>query len=122
MFNFNHSCPRGAQSDPNLNSNVSPALSSIMARLMVLMLLVFIAPQVVRTQVLYGSLTGNVTDQKGATVPGARVEARNVGTGQIKEKMTDQNGAYQFSDLQPGIYNVTYSLASFKTLIRRMSR
>ena len=35
-------------------------------------------------QVLYGSLTGNVTDASGASVPGAKVEALNVATGIAK--------------------------------------
>ena len=34
---------------------------------------------VVNAQVLYGSLTGNVTDPINAAVPGAKVEALNVG-------------------------------------------
>ena len=56
----------------------------MVAPLLVLMLLVFVVPQATYTQVLYGSLTGNVTDQKGAAVPGVKVEARNVGTGASK--------------------------------------
>src|SRR6266498_1435803 len=116
MFNSNRSCPRRAQSDAELNSAVSPARFSTMARLLVLMLLVFVAPPAARTQVLYGSLTGNVTDQKGATVPGATVEAHNVGTGAMREKTTDENGGYQFSDLQVGVYKIRISSASFKTV------
>src|ERR1700687_6207248 len=118
MFNFNSSCPLAAQSGAGLNSKVSPLHASIMARLLGLMLLTFLVPYAGSGQVLYGSLTGNVTDQKGATVPGATVAALNVGTGGTKEKITDASGGYQFGDLQPGVYNVTYSLTSFKTLIQ----
>ena len=35
-------------------------------------------------QVLYGSLTGNVTDASGAVVPNAKIEVLNVGTGILK--------------------------------------
>jgi hypothetical protein len=79
-------------------------------------------PIAVHGQVLYGSLTGNVSDQKGASVPGVKVEARDVGTGAAKETTTDANGGYQLSGLQPGIYNVTYALSSFKTIIQEKVR
>ncbi len=73
---------------------------------------------VAQGQVLYGSLTGNVTDPKGAAVPGATVEAKNVGTGATRETTTDANGNFQISSLQPGVYSVTFSYTSFKTLIQ----
>src|SRR6266849_7759686 len=117
MFNFNRTRP-AAQSGAKLSSKVSPTRSSIIARLLVLILLTFAAPQAAHTQVLYGSLTGDVTDQKRASVPGVRVEARDVGTGITKEATTDGNGGYQLGGLQPGTYNVTFALASFKTVIQ----
>ncbi len=33
------------------------------------------------SQVLYGSITGNVSDQTGAALPGAKVDILNTGTG-----------------------------------------
>ena len=58
------------------------------------------------SQVLYGSLRGNVTDQTGAVVPaGAKVQALNVNTNGSRSTTTDSRGAYAFSDLQPGIYD-----------------
>jgi hypothetical protein len=69
-------------------------------------------------QILYGSLTGNVTDQTGAVVPGARVEAVNVGTKIGKATTTNGNGAYQFTDLLPGIYRVTISAAGFRAQVQ----
>ncbi len=55
-------------------------------------------------------------------MPGVKVEALNVGTGASKETTTDANGGYQFSSLQPGIYNVTFTYGSFKTLIQEKVR
>src|SRR6266498_3980532 len=63
-----------------------------------------------RAQVLYGSLTGNVTDPTGSAVLTARVEAVNLAT--------DDRGVYLMSDLQPGAYKVTISAASFGTLVQ----
>lgn len=77
-----------------------------------------VAPAKTHAQVLYGSLTGNVTDASAAAVPGARVEVRNVDTGITKQTNTDDRGSYLFSDLQTGVYNVTISAPSFRTVIR----
>ena len=64
-------------------------------------------------QVLYGSLTGNVTDPNGAAVVGAKVEARGVVTGVAKETTTDAYGIYRFVDVLPGSYSVTVSAPGF---------
>ena len=60
-------------------------------------------------QVLYGTLTGNVTDASGAAVPDAKVEALNVATGVVGNVSTDDRGVYLFNDLQTGTYKVTLS-------------
>jgi hypothetical protein len=64
-------------------------------------------------QVLYGSLTGNVTDSSGAAIPNAKVEVSNTGTGIAKSAATNERGVYFFNDLQPGTYKVTVSAPSF---------
>jgi hypothetical protein len=69
-------------------------------------------------QVLYGSLTGNVTDPNGAPVAGATVEITDINTGVKKNIVTDERGGYLFSDLQPGIYNVFISRTAFKSIIK----
>src|SRR3954454_22352777 len=68
-------------------------------------------------QVLYGSLTGNVTDASGAAIPGVKVEAVNGATGAAKQSVTDEHGTYLFSDLQPGTYKVTIAAPAFSTRI-----
>src|SRR5262245_35791426 len=83
-----------------------------------MLLLIFTLSFLAHGQVLYGSLTGSVTDPKGAAVPGVTVSALNVGTGATRETTTDVNGNYQISSLQPGLYNVTFTYTSFKTLIQ----
>jgi Carboxypeptidase regulatory-like domain/TonB dependent receptor len=67
-------------------------------------------------QVLYGSLTGNVTDASGAAVAGAHVEATDVATGVTHQGATNGSGVYLFSDLQPDVYKVTVSTPNFKTM------
>lgn len=69
-------------------------------------------------QVLYGSLTGNVTDATGSAVPNARVEALNSATGLTRQATSDERGGYLFNDLQPGRYRVTVAAPSFGTIIQ----
>jgi len=70
-----------------------------------------------RAQVLYGSLTGNVTDPSGASVPNVKVEVKHTGTGIAKTAVSDERGLYLFNDLQPGDYNITVSAPSFATRV-----
>lgn len=74
-------------------------------------------PGATHAQVLYGSLTGNVTDSAGASVPGATVSAVNTATNVSKETTTNGEGIYQFSDLLPGVYKVTISGTGFTTTV-----
>lgn len=78
-------------------------------------LLAFSGAYKLNAQVLYGSLTGNVTDPSGAAVPKARVQAVDQGTNVAHEADTDDHGVYRFTDLQPGNYLVTVTAASFTT-------
>ena len=70
-------------------------------------------------QVLYGSLTGNVTDPSGAVVPNVHIEALNVGTGVGNSTQTDDHGIYRFTNLLPGIYRVTISATGFATVVQQ---
>ena len=71
---------------------------------------------VAKGQVLYGSLTGNITDASGAPLPGAKIEAANTGTGVATEGVSDSRGLYTINSLQPGVYRVTISAQGFNTL------
>jgi outer membrane receptor protein involved in Fe transport len=84
--------------------------------LALLLLLAIATPRGVDAQVLYGSLTGNVTDPSGAAVAGAKVEALNIGTGVSTSVVTDERGAYFFSNLQASLYKVTITAQTFKAL------
>jgi hypothetical protein len=69
----------------------------------------------VDAQVLYGTLTGNVTDPASAPVPSVRVEAANQETNSKSETNTDERGIYRFTNLQPGLYRVTVTAPSLRT-------
>lgn len=67
-----------------------------------------------KAQVLYGSLTGTVTDPSGAAVSGAKVEALDEDKGVTQETATDVNGIYRFSALLPGAYKVSIAATGFE--------
>jgi len=83
-----------------------------------LLMIVLLAPHALRAQVLYGSLTGNVTDPSGAAVPDVKVEALNSGTGVARVALTDSAGSYSFNDLQPGNYKITLSAPAFRSVVQ----
>ncbi len=68
-------------------------------------------------QVLYGSVTGNVTDASKAAVSNATVETLNVNTSVSKKSTTNPEGVYLLSELQQGTYRVTISSSSFASAI-----
>jgi hypothetical protein len=72
-----------------------------------------------KAQVLYGTLTGNITDLSGATVPNAKVEAVNTGTGQVKQTTADDHGEYAINDVQAGTYKGTISAKSFGNVVEQ---
>jgi hypothetical protein len=83
---------------------------------------VFALASVAHAQVLYGTITGNVSDATGAVLPGVNVQATNVGTGVVKTAVTDDRGAYVFSDLVPGMYDVSFVLSGFTTVGHKGNR
>ncbi len=64
-------------------------------------------------QLLYGTLTGNVTDPTAAAIPGAAVKATNVATGIEREATSNGEGVYIFNDLIPGNYSVGATAQGF---------
>ena len=60
-----------------------------------------------------GSIEGTVKDASGAVLPGATVEARNIGQGGVASTVSDGAGVYRFPALAPGRYNVSATLQGF---------
>lgn len=90
-------------------------------RLLTLMLvlgvpLLLAVPQFASAQSLIsGDITGTVTDQSGAAIPGAAVTIKNTGTGLTKTVKTGAAGDYRVGLLQPGSYTVTVTMSGFQT-------
>jgi outer membrane receptor protein involved in Fe transport len=83
-------------------------------RLLALLLLV---PTLASAQTVTGTLQGTVKDQSAGVLPGTTVSARNRDTGQIRETVTNDVGYYVLSFLPIGGYELTASLAGFRTVV-----
>lgn len=70
-----------------------------------LLFCLFCAP-LLHAQVLYGILTGTVTDPTGAAVPDATVTVRNQNTGETRTVKTNGSGDYLVRDIQQGLWTV----------------
>jgi hypothetical protein len=71
-------------------------------------------------QVLYGSVTGTVTDPQGYRVPGASVAITNPATGLKRDTTTNSQGEYNIVNVQPGTYDIRISMGTnFKAFERR---
>jgi hypothetical protein len=62
------------------------------------------------------SLTGLVTDESGASVPGATVTATNQATNVAYTAVSNESGNYTITSLPVGAYVVKAELTSFKTV------
>ena len=84
-------------------------------RLLVLLALAA-AHAAAQTQITAGTIQGTVTDEQGATVPGASVEVRNVETNLTRTLTTDDAGRFVFLQLPPGRYTLTVSKQGFANI------
>jgi outer membrane receptor protein involved in Fe transport len=78
------------------------------------LLCVALSARTASAQTIYGSISGVVTDQQGAAVPGAKVTATNAATGAAREAITNQEGLYRVAGLPIGSYSVKVEKTGFQ--------
>ena len=66
----------------------------------------------------YTYVSGVVVDPSASFVPAAEVNVVNEDTGYRRTALTESNGAYLVSSLEPGIYKVSVRKEGFRTMIR----
>src|SRR6266850_2018729 len=77
---------------------------------------VLLMPRVSSAQ---AAIAGVVKDGSGAVMPGVLVEASSPALiEKTRSVVTDSAGQYKIVDLSPGAYEVTFTLAGFKTMRR----
>src|SRR5271169_1916993 len=65
-----------------------------------------------------GTLSGNVSDEAGAGLPGASITATSPALQGSRTSVTNVNGDWVMPNLAPGEYTVTIALSGFQTVTR----
>src|SRR5687768_10515784 len=69
-------------------------------------------------QLEQGRLTGFVTDEQGAALPGVTVTATSPALLGASTAVTEADGRYLFPSLPSGRYQLQFQLAGFQTIVR----
>ena len=86
------------------------------SRTLVCLVCLFLLEASLPAQVITGTFVGQIRDNTGAVIAGAKVAATNVDTGFRQEAMTSNVGTYSIPALPNGTYMVEASATGFKTL------
>src|SRR5262245_4697157 len=62
-----------------------------------------------------GTISGTAKDQTGAALPGVTVTVKSITTGASQEFVTNESGLYTAPLLQPGEYEIAFSLSGFQS-------
>jgi hypothetical protein len=65
------------------------------------------------------SITGTVSDQSRAAIPGVSITVKSVESGALRKALTDGSGHYEIPLLGVGSYEVTAEKSSFQTETRK---
>lgn len=90
----------------------------VVRAIQILGVLVALSAAVALGQEFRGTITGTVTDAQGASVGGAKIEARSLETNTTVTTTTNTTGEYVLPFLAIGHYNVSASAQGFKLSVR----
>lgn len=82
-----------------------------------LLLTFSVVPAIAHAQFDAATMLGRITDQSGASVPGATVTLTNLSTQIQMTAVTDVAGAYQFLNVRVGTYRVEAELSGFSIAV-----
>ncbi|MGO8790483.1 MAG: carboxypeptidase regulatory-like domain-containing protein [Terriglobia bacterium] len=84
----------------------------------VLFVILLLLPALLLGQGYFGSVSGEITDQSGAVVPGAKVTLVDQQKGYTFATTTENNGRYLFVSVPPGSYTVSAEAPGFEKVMR----
>ena len=88
----------------------------VLSRILVVVAVATLLPSMAYAQ---ASIAGVVRDTSGAVIPGVTVEAASPALiEKVRTAVTDGSGQYRITELRPGTYDVTFTLAGFNTVKR----
>ncbi|HOL73668.1 MAG TPA: carboxypeptidase-like regulatory domain-containing protein, partial [Bryobacteraceae bacterium] len=70
------------------------------------------------SQEMRGTIAGRITDQSGASIPGAQVTITNQATNVVTEVVTNVEGNYVAPFLPPGVYSIRVQREGFQSMTR----
>ena len=82
--------------------------------------LVLLLPGVLAAQSFRGSIRGKVVDPSGSLIAGAKITAKNGATGQVREVVTGDDGAYVMAELPAGGYVVMAESTGFSPVAQNV--
>lgn len=94
-----------------------PQIRSVTMSLTLTGLLFLFGSGLLRAQSVTAILVGTVTDQSGATVPGAAVSVTLIGTNAKRMVLSNDNGDFTVPGLPPGTYQVMAGHEGFKQTV-----
>ncbi len=72
-----------------------------------------------QSQITSGTVQGDVLDEKGGSIAGASVEAKNLDTNFVQTETTNIDGHFAFLSLAPGRYTLTIGKQGFATVLQQ---
>src|ERR1700681_793748 len=94
-----------------------PRLISLVGCVLALLYL-GVNPANLSAQTVSGTILGQIQDQQGAAIGKTEIAARNLETGAVRKTTAENNGEYRITSVPAGSYEVTASIAGFKTEVR----
>src|SRR5688500_11913431 len=106
-----------------VSSTLSPhvgggSMTTVLTRVALLAALCLLAGNAVSAQLQSGRIVGTIFDTQRAGIPGATVTVTNVATNLSRNAVTDSQGNYVVTPLDPGTYNVSAEMSGFQTTVR----
>lgn len=71
-----------------------------------------------QSQSTAGTVQGDVLDEKGGSVAGATIQAKNLSTDFVQTETSNTDGHFAFLSLAPGRYTLTISKSGFATIVQ----
>ena len=84
-------------------------------RCLAVLAIALMIPALAAAQTESGKISGTVTDQSGAVLPGVTVNLKSVERATTRSTVTNAQGEYVFASLVPGNYEITAELCGFST-------
>jgi hypothetical protein len=95
-------------------------ITSVRVFCRVILVLCLLIPCILLAQSYRGSIRGRVVDPSGSVIAGAKVTAKSIATGQVREAVTGPDGAYVLAELPAGEYTVTASSAGLSPVAQNV--